>query len=232
MNLVTHIGTISDIAHILPICSWLYETTGDKVIFMFPKQTEKIESILNLIKIQRFTQDVILIDFNYSDGYKFDPKKYKSDLSIKQFFNFNQPLAYVEDPTIFQAKSQSLGFDPNYTLNLGLEFKYSADKISITKDLLDVYPNYNIIESNDLLNDLRDLAYSKERHLGFNNVSVYFSLTKIPFYLYMFKKEHGFYLNETIENFWLYMRKGSILDIRDFDVQRKIISVYDKIYFR
>ena len=233
MNIVTHIGSISDIAHILPICSWLHINKGEKITFIFPEQTSKIETIIPLLKLQKFTEDVILINFDYADGYKFDPKKYNQNLVYNECFNFNTPLKYFNNPTEFQASTLNLGVDKDFTLNLDLDFKYDADKFSITRGLVDVYPHYEIInDDGNLLDVLKDFAYSKERHVNFNHIAIYFSLTRIPFYLYMFKKENGYFINETVDNFWLHLSNAPILDVRDFNSQRKIISVYNKIYFK
>ena len=39
--------------------------------------------------------------------------------------------------------------------------------------------------NSDILTNLQNLAYSKERHLHFSSLAVFLSLAKLPFYLYM-----------------------------------------------
>lgn len=230
MIAVTHISSITDIAYILPICSWLHENKNKKIIFVFPEKIDKINSIVTLLKLQKFTEDVVLINYNSING-KFNPNDYLGT-KVDEYYNFFAPIKYPENPTSFYASQYNLGFDKNFALNLDLEFKYDFDKISATSGLTQIYPNYEIIPDDmDMLSTLRELAYSKEKHVNFDHVAVYFGLCKIPFYLYLFKKENGYFIDETKENFWLKLKDASILDIRAFGGARKIRSIYNKIYF-
>ena len=230
MIAVTHLGSITDIAYILPICSWLHENKNKKIIFVFPDHIEKIDSIVSLLKLQKFTEDVILIKY-YSNNHEFDPNDYLGT-KTEEYYNFFKPIKYAENPTNFYASQYSLGVDKNFALNLDLDFKYDFDKISVTPGLSQIYPNYEIVSDNmDMLSILRELAYSKEKHINFDHIAVYFNLCKIPFYLYLFRKENGYYVDETKENFWLKLKDAPVLDIRAFSGARKIKSIYNKIYF-
>jgi hypothetical protein len=229
MIAVTHNGLIEDIAYILPICSWLEKTKNEKILFVLPKTTPDIETIIPLLKIQKFTHDIRLIEYPKS---VFDPNEFITDIKLSTYYNFIKPIKEPKYITDFQADIMNLGVDRDFVLNLDLEFKYASDKLSITPGLKDVFPNYPIVYDNgDMLTTLRELAYSKERHVNFNTTAIYLGLTKIPYYLYLFKKESGFYIDENKENFWLKLRDASILDVRAFGSSRNIISIYDKIYF-
>jgi hypothetical protein len=230
MIAITHNGTIADIAYILPICSWLEKTTNEKMVFVLSEKTIDIENIIPLLKIQKFTHDIRLIQYPKS---VFNPNEIITDIKFNSYYNFIKPAVESKYLTDLYADITNLGVDKDYVLNLDLEFKYSSDKLSITPGLKDIFPNYPIIyDHGDILTTLRELAYSKERHVNFNTTAIYLGLTKIPFYLYLFKKESGFYVDENKENFWLKLRDASILDIRSFGANRNIISIYDKIYFK
>ena len=229
MIAITHSGSITDIAYILPICSWLEKTKNEKIVFVFPKTTEDIESIVSLLKIQKFTHDVRLVNTN---EIKFNPSDFVFDLKFTEYYNFTSPVKHTKYITDFQASATNLGIDNDFVLNLGLEFKYDANLLSITPGLDEVYPNYTVIYDHvDMLSALREFAYSKERHVNFNDVASYLALAKIPFYLYLFKKESGFYIDESKENFWLRFKDAPILDVRSFDSKRNITSIYYTIYF-
>jgi hypothetical protein len=230
MIAITHNGTIADIAYILPICSWLEKTTNEKMVFVLSEKTIDIENIIPLLKIQKFTHDIRLIQYPKS---VFNPNEIITDIKFNSYYNFIKPAVESKYLTDLYADITNLGVDKDYVLNLDLEFKYSSDKLSITPGLKDIFPNYPIIyDHGDILTTLRELAYSKERHVNFNTTAIYLGLTKIPFYLYLFKKESGFYVDENKENFWLKLRDASILDVRSFGANRNIISIYDKIYFK
>jgi hypothetical protein len=228
---IIHTGTISEIAHTLPIASWLYKTKNKKIVFIFPEKTNKIDKIVSLLKLQKYTENVILVEFdgNWAD---IDPNMHFNAYSFDEKYFFKSEIRYPFNITDFYANKNNLGVDADFFLNLDLDFKYVAEKVCITSGLVDVYPHYEVVSDEmDMLSILREFAYAKERKLNFNEIAVYFSYTKIPFYLYLFKKENGFYVNETKENFWLSLKNASILDIKNFGVNRKIISIYDKIYF-
>lgn len=229
MIAVTHNGLIDDIAYILPICSWLEKTRNEKIVFVLPTTTPGIETLIPLLKIQKFTHDIRLIEYPKSI---FDPSEFITDINLSSYYNFIKSIKETKYITDFQADITNLGVDRDFVLNLDLGFRYGSDKLSITPGLTDVFPNYSIVYDNgDILTTLRELAYSKERHVNFNTIAIYLGLAKIPFYLYLFKKENGFYVDETKDNFWLKLRDASILDVRAFGSNRNIISIYDKIYF-
>lgn len=231
MIAVTLLGTVTDIAYILPICSHLYKLKNKKIIFVFPDNIEKVDSIVSLLKLQKFTQDVVLIKY-HGNNYNFNPNDYLGT-PVDEYYNFFTPIKHFEYPTNFyESQHDDFKIDYHFALNLDLDFKYDFKKISATFGLSDIFPNYEIIRDDmDMLSILRELAYSKERHINFDNISVYFSLCKLPFYLYLFKKEGGYYINETKENFWLKLKNAQVLDIRSFGQDRKIESIYNKIYF-
>lgn len=228
MITVTHNGTINNIAYILPICSWINKTTNDKILFLFSKHTKDIDKIITLLKIQKFTEDVILIDENniiepLDYGFKYD-KHY----GFKSLINDNN-VAYQ---TNVQASSNNLGVDSDFILNIGTDFNYDKTNIVITPGLSEIFPYYTSINDDmDILSSLRLLAAAKERHVNFNDFTIYMSLSAIPFYLYLFDKKHGFYTTKTKDNFWLELTQAPVLDVRDFNEKNKIVSVYNKIYF-
>jgi len=229
MIAVTHNGSINDIAYILPICSWIEKNKKQKIVFVFPNTTPNIENIIPLLKIQKFTEDVRLVNNNDN---KFNPQEFVRDISFTEYFNFFTPVKYTNYITDFHANINNLGVDTDFILNLDLEFKYSKDLLVTTPGLMDIFPNYTVIQDNgDMLSILRELAYSKERHIDFDDIATYLGFAKIPFYLYLFKKDSGYYITENKENFWLKLRDAAILDVRGFDSRRNIISFYDKIYF-
>jgi hypothetical protein len=231
MIAITHTGTISEIAHTLPIASWLYKTKNKKVVFIFPNKTNKIDKIVSLLKLQKYTEDVLLSDFS-GNWIDFDPALHFNNYNYDEKYYFKSEIRYPFYITDFYADKYGLGVDSEFFLNLDLDFKYVNEKICITNGLIDIYPNYEIVSDEmDMLSMLREFAYAKERKINFNEVAVYFGYTKIPFYLYLFKKENGFYIDENKEKFWLDLKNASILDVKNFGPNRKIISVYDKIYF-
>jgi hypothetical protein len=89
MIAVTHNGLIEDIAYILPICSWLEKTKNEKILFVLPKTTPDIETIIPLLKIQKFTHDIRLIEYPKS---VFDPNEFITDIKLSTYYNFIKPI--------------------------------------------------------------------------------------------------------------------------------------------
>jgi hypothetical protein len=244
---VTHTGKIGDFGQCLPICSWLYKEYGEKIIFIFPKGFPFIQSIESLLRLQPFTEDIRYCDFTVnhydmgSQPYKFNPNDYFNDLNLTKYYNFgfrSAPDKYIPE---FYAEEYSLGVDYDFVLNLGLDFKYSNNKIKCSEVMGDFFPNFDQPDfSKDFLFNLQELAYAKERHLHSSSLALFLGLAKIPFYLYMLNvhkplvdifKYDGHILLEPKQTFMLFFRELPVLDVRTIE-DSKIISVYDKIFFK
>jgi hypothetical protein len=105
----------------------------------------------------------------------------------------------------------------------------------------DFFPNFDQPDfTKDFLYNLQELAYAKERHLHSSSLALFLGLAKIPFYLYMlnvhrplvdiFKYDEHILL-EPKQTFILFFRELPVLDVRTIE-DSKIISVYDKIFFK
>ena len=94
MIVVTHTGKAGDFGQCLPICSWLYKTHNEKIIFIIPNSFPFFKDLESLIRLQPFTEDIKYCDFNvehYDMGgqpYKFNPKNYFPDLEYSAYYNF------------------------------------------------------------------------------------------------------------------------------------------------
>lgn len=243
---ITHTGKIGDLGFCLPICSWIYKTTGEKIIFILPHFpfTEEIDSLLRL---QPFTADILHVEFeinNYDLGgqpYIFNPHDYIENLDISKYYNIgfrSRPDKYIPE---FYAEEHGLGVDYDFVLNLGLEFRYNAEQIMCSEVMGEFFPNFRQPDFNqDFLYNLREFAYAKERHLHFSSLAVYLTFAKIPFYLYNIVKIQPFvnliaydkYDIVPPTDFWLYYRDGNILDVRTLDGDNKITSIYNTIFFK
>jgi hypothetical protein len=247
MIAVTHTGKAGDFGQCLPICSWLYKTYNEKIIFIFPKGFPFIKQLESLIRLQSFTEDIIYCDFsvaNYDIGgqpYKFNPHDYVENLNVSRYYNFGfrtSPDKYVPE---FYAEEYGLGVDEDFILNLDLQFKYNSNKLMCTEVMHKFLPHFEPTDLNkDFLRALQDFAYAKERHMHFSSLSIYLSLAKIPFYLYTVIRDQPFVDLLTFEktnlmnpdDFWIYHRDSPVLDIRSVDENNNLVSIYDKIFFK
>lgn len=244
---ITHTGKLGDFGLSFPICSWLYKTRNEKIIFILPKDFPFIKEAELLIRIQPFTGDIIYCDFipkNYDMGgqpYKFNPHDYIKDLNITEYYNLGFRSNPDKNVTKFYAEEYGLGVDEDFILNLDLNFKYEFNDISCCEVIGDHIPCFTKIDfKKDFLTNLQNLAYSKERHLHFSSLAVFLGLAKIPFYLYMIQKKKNFVditnydgiVKIKHEDFWLYYSNAPVLDIRELTDDNKFVSIYDKIYFK
>lgn len=247
MIAVTHPGKIGDFGLCLPICSWLYKTYNEKIIFILPKGFPFMGQAESLIRLQPFTEDIIYCDFevyHYDVGgqpYQFNPHDYIPNLNISKYYNFGFRDKPDKDITQFYAEEHGLGVDEDYVLNLGLNFNYHSTDFMCSEMLNDNFPNYTHLDfNNDMLSNLQKLAYSKERHLHFSSLAVFLSLAKIPFYLYMIQRFQPIvdvigYERKTLipnDDYWKYFKNAPVLDIRTLNSENKIVSVYNEIFFK
>jgi hypothetical protein len=247
MIAVTHPGKIGDFGLCLPICSWLYKTYNEKIIFVLPVGFPFMEQAESLIRLQPFTEDIIYCDFHvyhYDVGgqpYKFNPHDYIPNLNISRYYNFGFRDRPDKDITEFYAEEYGLGIDKDYVLNLGLDFNYDSTKFMCSEMLTNYFPNFTQLDfSKDMLTNLQNLAYSKERHLHFSSLAVFLSLAKVPFYLYTIQAFRPIvdrldYEKRIIipnEDYWLYFKDAPILDIRSINSENKIVSIYNEIFFK
>ena len=242
----THTGKAGDFGQCLPVCSWLYKTYNEKIIFILPEGFPFIKQLESLIRLQPFTENVIYCDFNIANfdiggqPYKFNPHDYVKDLNISRYYNFgfrSVPDKYVSE---FYAEEYGLGVDEEFILNLDLQFKYNSNKLMCTEVMHKFLPHFEPTDLNkDFLSALQDFAYAKERHMHFSSLAIYLSLAKIPFYLYNIVRDQPFCDLLTFEktytidinNFSIFHRDSPVLDIRTLDENNNLISVYDKIFF-
>ena len=104
MIAVTHPGKIGDFGSCLPICSWLYKTYNEKIIFVLPVGFPFMEQAESLIRLQPFTEDIIYCDFHiyhYDVGgqpYKFNPHDYVPNLNISRYYNFGCMIGHMLAP--------------------------------------------------------------------------------------------------------------------------------------
>jgi hypothetical protein len=247
MIVVTHTGKAGDFGLCLPICSWLHKTYKEKIIFVLPRFFPFIKSLESLIKLQPFTEDILYCDHyvrNYDCGgqpYKFDPKVYFPDLEFTRYYNFGFrgiPDKYVP---YFYAEEYGLGVDEDFVLNLGLDFKYTSDKLMCTEIMHKYLPHFEQTDlKKDFLLALRDFAYAKERHMHFSSLAVYLGLARIPFYLYNIVRFQP--IVDTLEfsktnpinpeEFWIYYQNAPVLDVRSVDENDNLISIYNQIFFK
>lgn len=247
MIAVTHTGKAGDFGLCLPICSWLYKTHNEKIIFVLPKGFPFIKQLESLIKLQPFTEDIIYCDHHvkhYDLGgqpYKFNPHDYVEDLNVSRYYNFGFRSAPDKNVTEFYAEEYGLGIDHDFVLELDLPFAYDRTKLMCSEVLTEFYPNYTLPNFNeDFLTNLRELAFARERHLHFSSLAVFAGLAKIPFYLYLIQRWQPYVDLLTYERiitiqpdaFWHYYGNSSVLDIRAIDENNKIVSVYNQIFFK
>lgn len=244
---VTHPGKIGDFAYCLPICSWLYKTTKEKILFIFPTSFPFMRDAEDLLKRQAFTGGIVYCDFevnNYDMGgqpYIFDPNEYLPNLKLSKYYNFgfrSAPDKYITD---FYAEEYGLGIDEDFILDIGLPFTYKNDRFMCSELLCDIFPSFELPNfDRDFLSNLQDLARAKERHLHFSSLAVFLSLAKVPFHLYILQKHQPFVdmldnpglIRLDPEKFWLYFKDAPILDVRELNLSYKIKSIYDKIFFK
>lgn len=247
MIAVTHTGKIGDFGQCLPICSWLYKTYGEKIIFIIPSGFPFFKSVESLIKIQPFTEDIIYCDFEIKhfdlggQPYKFNPHDYIKNLKITQFYNFGFRKAPDKFVTEFYAEEYNLGIDENFVLNLNLEFKSTSNNLMCSEVMGEFFPCFKQPDfSKDFLYNLQQLAYAKERHLHFSSLAVFLSLAKIPFYLYTVAKfqpfvdriEYERYITLNPNDFWLFYKTSPVLDVRTITEDKQIISIYNEVFFK
>lgn len=247
MIAITHTGKIGDFGQCLPICSWLYKTYNEKIIFVIPRGFPFFKDIESLIRLQPFTEDVIYCDFTIQhfdlggQPYQFDPRDFIPDLNISRYHNFgfrSKPDKFV---TEFYAEEHGLGIDKDFVLNLGLTFNSNSNKLMCSEVMAEFFPGFEQPDfTKDFLTNLQELAYAKERHLHFSSLAVFLSLAKIPFYLYTIAKyqpfvdliEYSKYVTIEPSEFWLFYKTAPVLDVRSVTEDKKIISVYNEVYFK
>ena len=247
MIAITHTGKIGDFALCLPICSWLYKTRNEKIIFILPKSFPFMQECESLIRLQPFTEDILYCDhliYHYDIGgqpYKFNPYDFFPNLNISEYYNIgfrSLPDKYV---TEFYAEEYGLGIDYDFVLNLDLQFNYRNTDIMCSEVLSEYFPNYNPPDfSKDFLTNLQKLAYARERHLHFSSLAVFLSLAKIPFYLYTIQKDQPYVnildcdkkINIDPERYWWYFKNAPTLDVRGLNENNKIVSIYNEIFFK
>jgi hypothetical protein len=243
---VTHTGKTGDFGLCLPVCSWLYKTYNEKIIFIIPSGVPFINRVESLLRIQPFTEDVIYCNHiveNYDLGgqpYKFNPNDYIANLNISRYYNFGFRAVPDKYVPYFYAEEYGLGVDEDFVLNLGLDFRYNNDKIMCTEVMGRFFPNYEQTDLNkDFLSALQDFAYAKERHMHFSSLAVYLMLAKIPFHLYTIARDQPFVDQLTFDkinainpsDFWVYYKDALALDIRALK-NNKIVSVYNQVFFK
>ena len=115
----THAGKLGDFLLCLPVASYYYKTTGDKVHFVLPKGIPHIQKAISLLEYQDFTEKVSLIDFkihNFNCGgqpWNINPADFGIEGEYKNFGYFSLPGKYVPE---YYAQNTSLGVDYEYRI--------------------------------------------------------------------------------------------------------------------
>jgi hypothetical protein len=247
MIAVTHPGKIGDFALCLPICSWLYKTYNEKIIFVVPEGFPFMKNAESLIRLQPFTEDIIYCNFkvnNYDVGgqpYKFNPHDYVENLNVSRYYNFGFRGKTDKFVTEYYAEEYGLGVDYDYVLNLDAQFNYHRTDLMCSELLVEYFPNYKQPDfTKDFLTNLRDLANARERHLHFSSLAVFTTLAKIPFYLYTTQRfqpyvdrlDYQYKTAVNSEDYWLYFKDAPVLDVRALNQDNKIVSIYNEIFFK
>lgn len=246
---ITHTGKIGDLALCLPVCSWIYKTTGEKIVFIFPEDFPFIQRVESLLRLQPFTHDVKYCSYQVVDyrcggqPYQFNPHDYIPDLNISKYYNMGIRDITPQYMAEHYAEEHGLGVDYDFILNLDLNFKHHTEKLMCTEVMHDFLPHFEQTDLNeDFLNALRAFAYSKERHMHFSSLAVYLSLAKIPIYLYCIVRDQMYVhlltydkeKTKTIDpsEYGKYFKNAPILDVRSLDENKNLISIYKEVFFK
>jgi len=115
--------------------------------------------------------------------------------------------------------------DVDFILNLDLQFNTLSDKILCSYAMGAYYPSFECVDTMvDYLEAIRLLANAKERHIHSSVLSMFMNQAKIPYYLYLGE--------DPISEFETYYKNAPILDVRGFTEDGKIVSIYNKIFFK
>jgi hypothetical protein len=120
--ILTHCGQLGDFIYSLPIASWLWKENGRKIHFVLPRDFGPFRSIETLLLLQPFTARVSLVDYrvaHYGHGgqpYKFNPAQFGLPGDYINLGLRGAPNRFI---TEFMADEYRLGWDEEFTLNLG-----------------------------------------------------------------------------------------------------------------
>ncbi|RPH93585.1 hypothetical protein EHM69_09900 [candidate division KSB1 bacterium] len=138
MIVLTHTGKLGDFFLAMPVASWLYKKTGEKIHWVLSSEFKPFTTIEPLLFLQEMTGKVTLVPHhirNYKCGgqpYRFDPAKY--GVEDKPYYNIgfrHLPDKYVPD---FYAEEIGAGVDDDFVLNAGPARKDFSDKIVFVDD--------------------------------------------------------------------------------------------------
>lgn len=123
MIVLTHTGKLGDFLLALPVASWFYQNTGEKIHWVLSSDFKPFRSIEPLLTLQEATGKISLVPHrirHYKCGgqpYRFDPAKY--GITENSYLNIgfrHLPEKYVPD---FYAEEIGAGVDYDFVLNVG-----------------------------------------------------------------------------------------------------------------
>lgn len=248
MICITHTGKIGDLAHVMPICSWIYKKYNEKIIFVFQDEYPFIKQMESLLRLQEFTEDVryahgLMVNHFDMGGqpYIFNPNDYIENLNCSKYYNIgfrSKPDKFIPE---FYAEEHDLGVDYDFVLNLDLQFNMNSENIMCSEVTARLFPFYEQPDfSKDFLTNLQKLAYAKERHLHFSSLASWLSWAGVPFYLYTLVKwqpwvdviEFDRYDSVSPDAFWMFYKNASVLDVLGLNDDNKIVSQYNRVFLR
>lgn len=247
MIAVTHPGKIGDFGFCLPICSWLYKTYSEKIVFVFPHGFPFMDKAESLIRLQPFTEDIVYCDFQVihydmsGQPYHFNPSDFIKDREFSKFYNFGFRSAPDKFITEFLAEEYDLGYDEDFVLDLGLGFNTDPGNIMCSEVMVNFLSGFEVPDfDKDFLSNLQDLVHAKERHLHFSSLAVFLSLARVPFHLYLINKfqpfvdqiEYNGHVHIDPKQYNTFFKNAPVLDVRIIDKNDKIKSIYNEIFLK
>lgn len=194
--IVTHSGKLGDFICALPVASWIYKQSGQKVDFMLPAEFPPFQKIESLLKMQPMTGQVRLVNFrprHYRRGgqpYRLIPACFgwKGDYINLGFRNYtgkgfwkwkdDLPDKFIPE---YYAEEYGLEWDRDFVLELGevdpVDFEVQTEQLNI--------PGAKVIDlNNDILANARLMKAARVAHSYFCGMSAILYFARVPFVLY------------------------------------------------
>jgi hypothetical protein len=189
MVVVTHTGKLGDFLLSLPVASWIFRHTGEKIHWVLSAEFPPFRSLAGFLELQEMTGKVTLVPHHirhYKCGgqpYKFDPAVYGvTDTPVYNIGFRYLPDKYVPD---FYAEELGVGVDEDYRINVGGPRPDYAGKIVYVNDYgrLGPYMPPDAVElkpDKPLEVNIALALGAREIHCGFSGFAVAADLAGCP----------------------------------------------------